>query len=136
MYVSYCKNSFWFNLCKKKARLLVEVFCLFEKFYLKRLFSIGSWSCRSLTKINVGVPLFVSFIMQKEFLVWLVSKKFASYLKFFAYLKKQYFKTSFFNQVLQLSKANEKQRMSPTLCMCPIAKTVFGLTCVKKKLVY
>ena len=33
-----CKKSFWLSLYRKKIRLLLEVFRLFENFILKRLF--------------------------------------------------------------------------------------------------
>ena len=38
----------------------------------------------------------------------------------------------FFNRVVELSKANEKQRGNATLCVSHNAKTVFGLACIEK----
>ena len=62
------QKGFFVSLVEKKVRLLVEIFRLVEKINLKRLFSIGSQSCRKLTKNNVGVVLLVTVLIQKEFL--------------------------------------------------------------------
>ena len=55
--------------CMEKSSPLGWVFRLFANFILQRLFSIGSYSYRKLTKSNVGVPLSVCVLVQKKFLV-------------------------------------------------------------------
>ena len=54
---------------------------------------------------------------------------------FFAYLKILLWNVFFCNRVLELSKANQKQPGSPTFCVGPGAKRVFGLACIEKKFV-
>ena len=51
-------------------------------------------------------------------------KVFRSFAKFI--LNRRFF----FNRVLDSSKANEKQRRSPTFCVGHNAKRVFGLACI------
>ena len=41
-------------------------------------------------------------------------------------------KRLFCNWVLELSKANQKKSKSPTFCVGPGAKRIFGLACVEK----
>ena len=65
---SRCKKTFWLSLYRKKVRLLVEVFRLFENFILKGLFFCNR--VLELSKANQKQPRSPTFCVgpgEKEF---------------------------------------------------------------------
>ena len=118
--VSHIARTVFGLACIEKVRLVVEV--LLEKFHLKRLFSIGSQSCRSLTKNNVGVVLFFGPNAKRVFGLDCTEKKSVQVFRLF---ENFILKRLFFQAGIKVSKANENQRRSPNFCVGPNAKRVF-----------
>ena len=76
--MSRCEKNLWFSLYRKKVRLLVEFFRLFENFILKRLFNRVSELSKANEKQRRCPFLYVGLSAKRIFGLACIEKKFVS----------------------------------------------------------